>query len=990
MTTLADAERRGWARPWPLRVYFVLLFVLLAAITLFRVAYLDRVGGKDARQEARQVATHSANAAAKQLGEYLTVLESTTKSLAANPQIGQILETPEGCTLTFAGIGGEDRSHLDLVRADGTVACSSRKADASEPGGYGDADWLRRALRGPVFLAPVRDARTGAQVLLSATPIPRGRGAVAGFAELTSVAPALAAQNSGGRPTEFLVTSEDDSVVISRSVAPERWAGRPLPPGGLGEDAEREDLDGKDRLYASAAVPKLGWTIHVGEDKDAVLASVDRLRNRQLAIAGITLALLMLAGGLVYAQVAAPMRRLSSAVRSTSVLGSPTPVAVSGPAEVMSLAEDVNTLVASVNTELAERRKAEAAAQQSEERYRLLFERNPRPMWVFEVGTLRFLAVNDAAVEAYGYSREEFLAMTIEDIRPAEEAQRLHEQVDSREAGEEVGLRHAGIWRHRRKDGTWFDVEITSHDHVFGGRPARVVLALDVTDRVMAERALLRSEARYRELFDKASDLIATMDVDGTLTAVNEAFARATGYHRDELIGMPITDLVPTDSRDLVVEARERTLEGGAPKLYEHELVARDGSRIQVEVASRLIEEHGRPVGVESICRDISERRRLEEELRQAQRLESIGRLAGGIAHDFNNLLTVISGYAEMLLARNGEAHGELVQIAAAADRAAVLTRQLLAFSRRQVLQPRVIQLNEVVSGLTPLLQRLIGEDVELAAALSPALEHVRADPSQMEQIILNLAVNARDAMPSGGQLSIQTANIHLDEEYVSHHGDVAVGPHVMLAVSDTGVGMEPEVAEHIFEPFFTTKPIGTGTGLGLATVYGIVKQSGGSIWVYSEPGVGTTFKIYLPAVREPIGEERPAEPRTAVARGSETVLLAEDNGPLRQLIAHMLETQGYDVLVAETPKDAVRLAVEQSDKISLLISDLVMPEMSGSALATEVAGIVPGVRVLIMSGYTDDAVARGGSLTPGAEYLEKPFGAEELAAKVRETLDSQ
>jgi len=989
MTTPADAQRRGWARPWPLRVYFALLFALLAATTLFRVGYLDRVGGDDAREAAVQDATYSANAAAKQIGEYLTVLEATTKGLAENPQIGQVLETPELCALTFSGVGEGDRSHLDLVRADGTVACSSQPAGASERG-YGEADWFERALREPVFIAPVRDTRTGAQVVLSATPMPGGRGLVAGFAELTLAARTLAVQHGGGRPTEFLVTSEDDSTVLSRSIAPRGWVARPLPPGGLGNDAERADFDDTDRLYASSAVPKLGWNVHVGEELDTVLASVDKLRTRQLVIGAITLALFLLAAALVYAQVAAPIRRLSSAVGSTSVLESPQPVAVSGPAEVTSLARDVNTLVASVNTELAERRKAEAAAQESEARYRLLFEQNPRPMWVYEVGTLCFLAVNDAAVEAYGYSREEFLAMTIEDIRPPEEAERLHEHVDSRAEGEEVGLRRAGIWRHRHKDGTIFDVEITSHDHVFDGRRARVVLALDVTERVMAERAMRRSEARYRDLFDKASDLIATMDVAGSLTAVNEAFARAMGYPREALIGMDMTDLVPTESRDLVAEARERTLEGGAPKLYEHELVARDGSRIQVEVASRLIEEHGRPIGVESICRDISERRRLEEELRLAQRLESIGRLAGGVAHDFNNLLTVISGYAELLLARNGEPQTELVQIAAAADRAAVLTRQLLAFSRRQVLQPRVIQLNDVVSGLTPLLQRLIGEDVELVAALSPPLEPVRADPSQMEQVILNLAVNARDAMPQGGRLSIQTANINLDQEYVSHHGELAVGPHVMLAVSDTGIGMDPEVAEHIFEPFFTTKPVGTGTGLGLATVYGIVKQSGGSIWVYSEPGEGTTFKIYLPAVDAPIEDERSAEPRPAAARGSETVLLAEDNGPLRQLIAHMLEAQGYDVLAAETPKDAVRLAVEQSDKISLLISDLVMPEMSGGVLAKEVAGIVPGVRVLLMSGYTDDAVSRSGSLAPGAEYLEKPFGAEELAAKVRETLDGE
>src|SRR5919106_1279757 len=289
MSTPADAERRGWAGPWPLRVYFALLFVLLVAVTAFRVVYLDREGGNDARQEAEQDATHSANAASRQLGEYLTVLESTTKGLAGNPQIGQILEMPEQCTLTFSGIGEGDRSHLDLVRADGTVACSSRPVAASEREGYGEADWLRRALREPLLLAPIRDARTGAQVVLSATPIPGGRGVVAGFAELTSMAPTLAAQHGGRRPSEFLMTSKDESVVLSRSIAAQRWVGRPLPPGGLGDEAERADFDGKDRLYARSAVPKLGWHVHVGEDLETVLASVDKLWTRQLVIAGITL-----------------------------------------------------------------------------------------------------------------------------------------------------------------------------------------------------------------------------------------------------------------------------------------------------------------------------------------------------------------------------------------------------------------------------------------------------------------------------------------------------------------------------------------------------------------------------------------------------------------------------------------------------------------------------------------------------------------------------
>jgi PAS domain S-box-containing protein len=518
-----------------------------------------------------------------------------------------------------------------------------------------------------------------------------------------------------------------------------------------------------------------------------------------------------------------------------------------------------------------------------------------------------------------------------------------------------------------------------------------VVIALDVTERLEAERLLRESEARYRELFENATDLIATADLDGKLTAVNEAFVRAVGYTREELLEMRVDDLVADEDRDLLVNARARKLAGAEDaSVYEHELVARDGSRIQVEVASRLLYEDGHPVGTEAICRDITERKSLEEQLRQAQRLEAIGQLAGGIAHDFNNLLTVISGYAETLLeGRDRESEQELDQIARAAERAAILTRQLLAFSRRQVLQPRVVQMNDVVADVAPMLTRLIGEDVQLVTSLAPDLGRVLADPGQLEQVILNLAVNARDAMPHGGTLTMQTANVELDEEYAAHHSEASPGPHVMLSVGDTGHGMDAETLSHLFEPFFTTKPVGTGTGLGLATVYGIVKQSGGSIWIYSEPDKGTTFKIYFPREEAALSEEdasrRPAVP---AAEGTETILIAEDEPSLRALSARILEKYGYEVITAESATDALRIVGRNGRRFDLLLTDLIMPELNGAALAERVQQLVPGIRVLFMSGYADDVVTKNGVLQPGAPFLEKPFTANELAAKVRELLD--
>jgi PAS domain S-box-containing protein len=969
----------------PLRVYFALLFSLVLLGAIAGAFYVDREATRDARSSATRDTLFSATVGAKQLGDHVALLKATPAGLAANPQIAQVLTNPAGCTLSFQGLGGPDRGHLDIIRADGTVACSSRPltSEATETG-YRDSAWLQHALIEPLFLAPEVDDVGGARVLIATAPIPGRKGFVAAFADLTSTVKRLSELYGGGHPRSFLITTANNTRVVSRSIRPERWTGQRLAPGRVDPRPGSEwlDLDGVPRLYARASVPQAGWNLYVGEEKSAVLASVDRLRTRQVRLIAFGLALLLLGGVFVYRRVASPIERLSTAVRSMTGLAAPAPVPVTGPAEVRGLAEDVNVLVASVHAELLERRRAE-------ESYRLLFDSNPHPMWVFDAETHDFLAVNDAAIAAYGYSREEFLAMTIEDIRSPEGVDRLRSLLADPEL--ETGLRNVGVWRHKRKDGSEFDAEVSSHDHRFEGRAARVVMSLDVTERLRSEQALRVSEARYRDLFENAGDLMATIDLEGRITAVNATFVRAVGYSHDELLQMRLEQLLPPEWQDQVLDAREQKLAGAETTVYEHELLAKDGQRVQVEVASRLMIENGEPVGTEAICRDITERKQLEEQLRQAQRLEAIGRLAGGVAHDFNNLLTVISGYAETLLeGRERSSEFELDQIAAAADRATVLTRQLLAFSRRQVLEPRVVDLNEVVDGVTPMLTRLIGEDVELVSSLDPDLHPVLADPSQLGQVLLNLAVNARDAMPDGGRVSILTANVELDDEYVAHHGESSVGSHVVLSFSDTGIGMDAETLSHVYEPFFTTKPVGSGTGLGLATVYGIVKQSGGSIWVYSEPGAGTTFKIYLPRSHAAVDSEAATPTRVApAANGTETILLAEDEVLLRSLTARMLEKHGYQVVSAESSKDALRIVAENGRTFDLLLTDLIMPGLSGGALAKQVRAHAPGIRVLYMSGYSDEVVTRNGSLEPGAPFLEKPFSANELAAKVRETLDA-
>ncbi|HET6547578.1 MAG TPA: ATP-binding protein [Solirubrobacter sp.] len=509
-------------------------------------------------------------------------------------------------------------------------------------------------------------------------------------------------------------------------------------------------------------------------------------------------------------------------------------------------------------TEIARRTVAALEIDRSRRQSQMLFEASPTPMWVYDAETLAFLAVNDAAVRHYGYERGEFLAMTIKDIRPAEDLPALMADVVS--AGG-PGSPGANTWRHQRKDGSLIDVEITAGRIDYEGRRAALVVAHDISDRM-----------------------------------------------------------------------------------------------------------------------------RLERRLADAEKMEAIGRLAGGIAHDFNNLLTVIAGYAEILLRRDGDE--ELEEIARAAGQAAALTRQLLAFSRRQVLHPRILDLNEIVSGMETMLHRIIGDDVSVGIKLASDLHAVEADRAQIERVILNLAANARDAMPDGGALTIETANAEIDDEQVVAHGDGNSGPHVLLAVSDTGHGMDAEVTQHLFEPFFTTKAAGEGTGLGLSTVFGVVKQSGGGIYVYSEPGRGTTFKIYLPAVRKPAAPAQPpSEPE--IARGSETIMVVEDDDGVRELVRLMLEANGYTVLAVETPDEAARVCTERPAAVDLLLTDVVMPEVNGRVLAERLGALAPEMRILFMSGYSDEAVHRHGVLGESAAFLEKPFTERALTRKVREVLDA-
>lgn len=889
--------------------------------------------------------------------------------------------------------------------------------------------------------------------------------------------------------------------------------------------------------------------------------------------------------------------------------------------------------------DITDRKRAEAELRASEERYRLLFESNPHPMWVFDEDTLRYLAVNNAAVESYGYTREEFLGMTILDIRPPEDVAKLKTAI----AQDVRGRQRAGQWKHRRKNGSIFDVEVSSHslpeehgrtrlvlalditeriintealrsseerlseaarvagfgvfehDHVRGtffwsprlreiygikhdvsanlssylhlihpddrtaveaavrraheptgdGRfdlehrlirpsdrqvrwlathsqtqfagegtarhPVRTVGAtIDVTDARVAAEALRLSEARYRQLVDMLPTAIF-VHADNTILFGNPAFLRLVGASNpEEVLGLSPFDIAQPAPHE---DSRQRQLEvartGRALPSAEMRAIRRDGKTVPVYVVAAPIDGYSRPatlvafsdltereratallrsvldsvgdailtinamgivtsanraterlfgyvesnligghisvlmpehsreynqffeyflktgvshgigIGREVECcrkdgttfpaeltvsefsidgernftgvvRDLTDRRLLEEQFRQAQKMEAVGRLAGGIAHDFNNLLTVINGYTDLLLAglsTDAPMHRPLVAVLDAGERAARLTQQLLAFSRKSVVEPRLVDLNELVTESASLLRRLIGEDVELSVITSPTPARVILDPGQLEQVLLNLAVNARDAMPTGGRLTIESTAVEIDSNMLRSTPNLLAGKYASLRVTDTGCGIGTEVVDKIFEPFFTTKGLGKGTGLGLAVVHGVVQQSGGTVTVESAVGAGTTFTVFLPAATDTESGIAPEVTRVG-PHGNETVLVVEDEDAVRTLVQVALEGKGYTVLTASDGKEALSRLNEFTNTIDLLVTDVIMPGLSGRELAEAARSMRPGLRVLYMSGYTDDALDRHGMQGTDNQFIQKPFTPLSLARRVREIFD--
>ncbi|MEP7227461.1 MAG: PAS domain S-box protein [Gemmatimonadales bacterium] len=639
----------------------------------------------------------------------------------------------------------------------------------------------------------------------------------------------------------------------------------------------------------------------------------------------------------------------------------------------------------------AEKVQAETALAASERRFRSLVQNSSDLVTILAPdGTI--LYASDSAERIVGYTPRDLVGSSLLSYLDGGGVQTVREMLQNGN-GRTNGSGPIEFCL-RRADGSPVWLEAVGTNLLTDATIRGIVLnARDVSERKRADRELRESEERYRDLFDNASDLVCMATPDGSLLYVNQAWQEGTGYGEAEIGRMQLLDLVHPDSRAYYSLVLDRVLQGERLDHVELVFVPKSEPPITVEGNLSCTFKDGQPSVVRGIYRDVTERKRVEEQLRRAERMQAAGKLAGGVAHEVNNMMTGVIGFSEFLLRSLEEGdprRDDVHEVIRAGTRAADVTRQLLAFTRQQFLQPQVLDVNAVVSDLEKMLRRSLGEDHVLELNLSPDAGQLRADRGQLEQVLINLVLNARDAMARHGRVTIETGPAIWDEVYAQRHDGVELplGAYVMLAVSDTGCGMEPEVQARIFEPFFTTKAIGQGTGLGLSTVYGIVKQSGGFVWVYSEPAEGSVFKIYLPAAQALPLEEPPGEAQVTPEGGSETILVIEDEDVVRNLASRGLRDQGYSVIEARNGAQALAHIEQHPGTVDLVISDVVMPEMGGRELGESLARVEPSLPVLFISGYTGEDVVQRGLLDPGAPFQQKPFTPAGLATKVRAMLD--
>ena len=981
---LAAPAGRG---PRPIRAYVDAMVAMFVIATMFAVGYQMVRASRDATAAAAGDASFAADLAARHIETDLGSIRSTLSRLAENPQVTAIFDSnAPGCALDFSGSGVFTDGHLDLIAADGHVACSSLRGSAADD--YRDQTWLSDPLDKSTLSAPVIDSRTGRPVVVVTAPIP-GVGLAAAFLHLDVLGPSLASTFGGPRTLEFLVATGDGRQAITRSIDPERWAGTDLsatPFAGSRRGSPSRDVDGRARIYSSAPAGTSGWIVYAGANRSQALADAHATNRSTLAIAS-TFVLVVIAIGMVLARrISRPIIALGEQVRMPFDGTSRLPVPIEGPREVAELARHLSRLTESLRHELDVTARVAAIVESSNDSIVSWTSSGIIATW------------NSRSEQMYGYPAEAAIGQDMSLIVPPEriaEVGRLHEQVLGGELVDPVETQKV------RRDGSVVDVSVTISP--IRDRTGTVIgvsaVGRDISESRRAVEALRSSEARKGAILASALDAIVTMNSNGAIEEFNPAAERTFGMKAVDVIGRQLSEvIIPPDQRHAHDHGLERFLATGEGPLIGRctELTAMraDGTLFPAEVTINSVDLPGSQAFT-GFIRDVTarkaaeiERMSLEERLHQSQRLESLGQLAGGVAHDFNNLLAVILNYATFVgeaVPDDVDVQFDVEQILAASQRAAGLTRQLLMFARREPVRPEMLDLNAVVEEVRELLARSIGEQVRLVVRPTVGLPAVRADRGQTEQILLNLAVNARDAMPDGGTLTIDTASVDLDQEFVRFHPGTTPGPYVQLSVSDSGTGMSPDVAARAFDPFFTTKGRTEGSGLGLATVYGIITEAGGAVSLYSEEGLGTTVKVYFPATTDPAAVVTPSIRLTPIQGAGEMVLVVEDQDAVRAVTVRLLRGNGYVVLEATSGAEAIAIAARHH--IDLLLTDVVMPLMGGRELATLLLADHPGLPVLYMSGYAPSMLGPHGVLDDDVALVQKPFNEVTLLHGVHQAL---
>jgi PAS domain S-box-containing protein len=919
------------------------------------------------------------------------------------------LRAPDACTTLLTSVLRDHPGYTNIrvVSPDGSPYCQGAPVPAGTSA-VGRAWFDRVIATRAAAMSDYQVGPTGTPDVVIAEPLFGADGRVERvLAAGLAVTQFSAAAESTGVPAGASFTIADrHGTILARSPRDPRVVGQTLPAALSLDRAQRTGrheliaapgTSGADRLYALVPVRATidsGLYVAMDISPDAVFAAPNDLLRTNLWLLGLV-ALLTIAGGLVAGRlfVLRPMKALTDATARIAAgdFRGRTQLPRAAPG-LRDLAESIDRMAAALETRERTRAEVDEQLHASERRYRLLFEANPHPMWVYDMETLRFLEVNEAAVRLYGYTRDEFLAMSVTAMVGPEDVARARATL----AAMKTAPRYAGQWRHHLKHGGTIDVEIASHEILFNGRPARLGTGHDITRRVQAESAVRDAEARMRFALDAARVGTWEAQIADGATYWSETTEIMHGLTPGTFGGTmaDVLTCIHPDDRDRVQAAFDRAMHEHGTLSIDYRTLAPDGTQRWVSAKGQFYyDPHGRAVRAGGVTIDVTEQRRLEEQLRQSQKMEAIGQLAGGIAHDFNNVLTAILGNAEIYLddAPADDPNRQTIEEIQVAGRAAVnLVRQLLAFSRRQTLAPKVLRLGDSIREVTPILQRLLGPAITLRTELTDT-RMVEADPGQIQQVLINLTVNARDAMPQGGVLRIETADATLDDQQARRDPSLPRGRYVSIRVTDNGHGMDAETQQRLFEPFFTTKAPGQGTGLGLATVHGIVQQSEGHITVETAPGRGTSFTVYLPQTDATApSPPEPISPAPFVkAVGSETVLLVEDEGPVRDFIHRALTMFGYRVHALPDAVRAIEFARDFQDRIHMIVADVVLPEINGQIMAARVRALHPEARVLYISGFADIALVTGAAQEPGTWFLRKPFTAEGLGQHVRAVLDA-